>query len=265
MSPDAGVAEVTVGERSWSKSDIDRLIANEPALIRIKYAEAGGRAAFVDRLIESELLLQEARRRGIDQQPEVKAAADRVVVQALAAQLASDVPDEAELRKVYEASREESVRPDRLHVRAVLYQAQKGSPGARRAALDAQAALSKLLAVPAAERDAKVAALARTRAAGFDAGGTDGDLGPRTGAELEELLGAGAQKAQQALKVPGDLVALETEKGTALILLRGVQPGFSQSFEAARPRLEQDLIAQRRAEALRTLLERLKAETRVSR
>lgn len=258
-SADAGPPIVLkVGTRSFTSADIDALIAQQPEAIRAHYGTAAGRAAWLDQLTRSELLVQEARRRGLDNDPAVKAMVDRLLVQKLAEQLELAAPDEASLRAAYQAAQNEFVRPDRLHVRAVFWASARDAGDRPVVEKAARATLARLTATKPAAREGAFEAVARSQSANLASRDAGGDLGPRTPEDLAALFGGGIEGAVAALQQPGQLSELlETERGFVVFYLRGRQPGLTQTFESVRPRLAQRLTAEARTKALEELVERL--------
>jgi len=67
------VAEVTValaGDRAITSGDVQRHVDRLPPVLRQRYASAEKRKPVLQALVQNEVLLQEARRRGLDRDPE---------------------------------------------------------------------------------------------------------------------------------------------------------------------------------------------------
>jgi parvulin-like peptidyl-prolyl isomerase len=264
-NPDAGPPVVLqVGSHGFTSAQLEALIQEQPEPLRAHYRSEAGRAAFIDQLVRTELLLQEARRRGLDQDPAVRAMVDRLLVQKLAEQLQPAPPDEGQLRAAYEAAQNEFVRPDRVHVRAIFWESPRGAADRASVEKSAKATVARLSGVKPAAREAAFEAAARTDTAYAPSREAGGDVGPRTPEDLSALFGAGIESPSAALQQPGQMTGLiETERGFVVLYLRGRQPGLSQTFEAVRPRLAQRLEAEARTKALEALVERLKKENGV--
>ena len=264
---DAGAEPVLlrVGERTFTVADVSRLISEQPEVLQSKYSTEAGKKEFVEGLTRTELLLAEARRRGLEKDTSVRSLVERLLVQKLAEQTTPNAPTESELKKAYDDAQSEFVKPDRLHLRAVFLAAPLGDANREKVKKEAAAAHALLLAAKPTEREARFEVLARQRSdllAWRDAGG---DLGPRTTADLVALLGLGVQKGAADLQQPGTMTeVLETERGFVMLYLRGRQPGLTQSFESVKPRLAQRLVAEGRARALEELVSALKKNSSVS-
>src|SRR5262245_57809783 len=67
-----GPALATVGDRVITAADLQAKIAEQPAFSQARYKSPEKRKELLDTVIRSELLLAEARRRGLADDPEVK-------------------------------------------------------------------------------------------------------------------------------------------------------------------------------------------------
>lgn len=264
-SKDAGPPFVLeVGSRGFTALEIDSLIQEQPEVLRGHYRSESGRAAFLERLMRSELLVQEARRQGLDRDPAVRAMVDRLLVQKLAEQAELPAVSEEQLRAAYQASLNEFVRPDRLHLRAIFWASVRGAGDRAAVQKQARGVAAMLSAVKPAGRETAFEAAARAGTSHVASKETGGDLGPRTAEELGVLFGTGLETGASALQQPGQVSELlETERGFVVLYLRGRQPGLTQTFESVRPKLALRLAAEGRTRALETLVERLKRDTRV--
>lgn len=226
---------VTVGEFKA------RLDEQSPA-VRARYATLDRKKEFLENLIRFELLAAEARRRKLDQDPEVQAAIQRLLVQklvraALDEKGGSGAASEAEARAHYDAHLAEFVRPERVRVSLLLLRAEPGSPirAAKVAELKKRLAQLKVdeqrspLAFGNLARD--LSDDAASRAAG-------GDLGFRSREELERQYAAPVAEAAFALKDIGALSGVvEGPAGIYLIKLGGRQAASSTAFEETKGQL----------------------------
>lgn len=262
---DAGaLVLLQVGSRGFSEAELDVLIQSQPDPLRTHYRTESGRAAFIDQLVRTELLVQEARRRGLEKDPAVQGMVDRLLVQRLAEKLEPVAADEAQLKAAYQAAQNEFVKPDRLHVRAIFWPSPRGAADRAGAEKSARAVIARVLAAKGPVREAAFETAARLETANAALRESGGDLGPRTPEDLTALFGAGAENHVPPLQQPGQLSELiDTDRGLVVLFLRGRQPGLTQTFESVRPRLAQRLAAESRTKALEELVERLKNENPV--
>lgn len=264
---DAGPPPVLqIGARSFSAAELQALIEEQPEALRAHYGTPSGREAFIAQLVRTELLVQEARRQGLERDPAVRGMVDRLLVQKLAERLELPPIDEDQLRAAYQAAQNEFVRPDRLHLRAIYWASPPGAPDRPAVEKAAKATVGRLAATKPDAREAAFEATARTVTAHLASRDAGGDLGPRTPEDLAALFGAGVEAPAGKLQQPGQLSELiETDRGLVVLYLRGRQPGLTQTFEAVRPRLAQRLSAEARTQALEMLVERLARENKVQR
>jgi parvulin-like peptidyl-prolyl isomerase len=258
---DAGAAPVVlrVGDRSFTAAEVQALLAQQPEVMRARYSTDEGRLEFLEGLARTELLLVEARRRGLENDPAVRGLVERLLVQKLAEQATPAEPTEAELRTAYERAQSEFVKPDRLHVRAVFLASPRGAANRDQVKKEGAALHAGLLKTKPTERESRFDAVARTRSDLLSSRDSGGDLGPRTPADLAALVGEGVEPGLLSLQQTGSMTELlETERGFVVLYLRGRQPGLTQSFESVKPRLSQRLLAEGRARSLEDLVVRLK-------
>lgn len=222
----------------------------------------------LESLIRFELLAREARRRGLDDDPEVQEMVKRLLVQrlvrdALDGETASTATD-AEVKSYYEAHLAEFVRPERVRVALVLLDAPAGSPNRATKAADA----AKLLARAKAEEEKSPLAFsaiahdlsqdAATRASG-------GDAGYRTKDELAREYSPELASAAFALEKAGQISeVVETPRGFALLKLLARQPGFSRSLDQVRPQLAARLGREARARSFEEYVKELRSSSAVT-
>lgn len=132
-----GGREITLGEFA---ATLERMDPFE----RLRYQSADRRKQLLEELIDLELLAEEARRRGLDQQPETQERVRQMLRDELLSQIRAGVPppeaiSEADARQYYEAHRDEFREPERRRVahialageneaKAVLEKALRASP-----------------------------------------------------------------------------------------------------------------------------------------
>lgn len=134
-----GEHEITLGEFS---ATLDRMDPFE----RLRYQSADRRKQLLSELVDLELLAEEARRRGLDKQPETQERVRQMLRDELLAQVrgAAGSPDdisEADARRYYDEHRDDFREPERRRVAHVLL----GSEA------DAKALLEKAQAASPAE------------------------------------------------------------------------------------------------------------------
>lgn len=117
----------------------------DPLLAR-QYRNRAGRGELLEALIDRELLVLEARTRGIDQRPAVRAQVlayeQRLIAKALAKEIKLQAPDEARLRAWYRKHPADFTEPEQFE--AVRVRFAKGQAKAARAAFDGRASLGNM-------------------------------------------------------------------------------------------------------------------------
>jgi peptidyl-prolyl cis-trans isomerase C len=106
--------------------EVSREAARLPPALREQFETPAGRREFTRSIIDKRLLVLEARRRKLTEEPElrrqVRELEERLAVQALLAQeeATAGSPSEQELRAWFEAHREELTRPEQVRIGRVL-------------------------------------------------------------------------------------------------------------------------------------------------
>jgi hypothetical protein len=225
-----------VGDRELTVDDFLGRLGEQPELVRLRYSTLERKREFLDGLIRQELLAQEARRRGLQDDPEVKALLERMLVQRLVQQhTAGAQPSEAEARKFYDEHQSEFVRVER--VRVAHHFAATPRDDKRRAAIkvEMQKLHSRLRGLTEPALSLAFREEVRKASSDLASRSLDGDLGLRSRDELEQLWGAQVADAAIALKSVSELSGLiESDKGCHLLLLLGRQPALNTSYEGSR-------------------------------
>ncbi|MFP2926554.1 peptidyl-prolyl cis-trans isomerase [Pyxidicoccus sp. 3LG] len=263
--PDPVVAKV--GDGAITVAELQARLEEQPPVLRSRYASLESKKEFLDNLVRFELLAQEARRQGLEQDPEVRDTLEKLIVQRLmkkhAATMAATPLPEEELRRYYQEHLAEYVRPEKVRVSQVFLAS--ASNDSKRAAVKAEA--DKLLADVKRQEAGPVklafTELVRTRSDDAATKESAGDLGYLTREELAAKWGQAVADAAFGLQSLGDLGQVASERGLHLLKLTGRQPGMEQTFESVRPRIESRLQMERRARHMDELVSSLRSKTKV--
>ena len=255
-----------VGSQQITARDVEAELARQPEFVRGRYAAPEKRREFLDTMIRTQLLLEEAHRIGLEKEPEVKAMMDRLLSQQLVQrELAALTADEQALRGYYEAHQAEYSRPQRVRASIVLFSASKGAPNREQARQEVERELAKLRTVKGEPQAQAFLALVRRRSDHDGSRVQDGDLGPRTLGELEGQHGEAVANGIFALKDPGSISGvLENDIGFVIARLVSRQPAEEKSFEAVRSQIQPRVTAELRGKALDAMVERFKKNTPVT-
>jgi peptidyl-prolyl cis-trans isomerase C len=122
ISPElAAKALAKVGDRVITLGDFAATLERMDSFERLRYQSADRRKQLLDELIDLELLAAEARRRGLDKQPETQERVRQMLRDELLAQVRAQTPppgdiSEADARKYYDAHRDDFREPERRRV-----------------------------------------------------------------------------------------------------------------------------------------------------
>lgn len=134
----------TVGDKVITLGQFAATLDRMDQFERLRYQSLERRKQLLDEIIKSELLAAEARKRGLDQKPEVKERIRQILREDVVRQLKAEAPapaeiSEADVRAYYDKHREEFRDPERRRVahiqvadeakaKQLLEQAKKASP-----------------------------------------------------------------------------------------------------------------------------------------
>lgn len=233
---------------------------NPAARTRIESADK--RREYAEGLGRFELFAQEARRRGLENDPEVQEAMKRAMVQRL---LYKEFDEKApaitneDIAAYYEVHKAEFVQPARSRYSHLLVPAPKGSPDRAAKKKQAQALLEKARKLQPLDFDGFDALL--PEASGNPAAKpTEADTQLVTAEDLKNRLGPEVAAAASQLKKVGDMSSLvESDKGFHLIKLTDMRPEKNQPLEAVTSMLRGRIARERRDERVAKFTEELQA------
>jgi len=256
-----------VGKSAITVAEVERLLGEQPVFVRSRYDSPERKRAFVEQIVRSKLLVEEARAQGLDRDPEVEAMVERLLVQRLLQKHATEtesaaIPEE-ELQKYYQEHFHDFVRPERMRVSHLLVAGQEDSKDGRSPVNEAARLLVVLRQREASGDSGAFAELARAHSVDATSRDRGGDLGFRSRDELAAAWGQAVAKAADELSAPGDVRQVVGERGVHLLRVASRQPGVHQTFEQARQRIESRLQVERRSRAVDDLIERLRKSTPV--
>lgn len=250
-------ATITVGE-------LEDLLNSAPAPIRQSYQRADARRTYLEGMIQTLLLAQEARRRGLDRDPQVVAAIRRRLsqrteqVEIIDAITPASISDE-EVARFFEAHRRDYQRPEYRRATAVI-------TATREAATQAAAELR------AAQGDMRRVREVVRRAAGDAAVELEGDLGyfERSGAAsapdrpaVDPALAAAVYGLQRLMDVTATPATLADGR-FAVAVMTGQRPSTSHGLSDANvvASIRGALLRERRERREQELLRELRARLR---
>lgn len=207
----------------------------------------------LDKLIENELLYQEAKKQGLDQHPRVKLMMISLLQREAVGMRGNSIPPD-DLSAYYEEHKEEYVIPEKVRARRILI----------RYGSDRNASKKKAMEVhdQAVARPSEFAKLARERGEGPEKA-RSGELGffaatGRPGLDAKVVEAAFALDSGEVSSV------FETEEGWNVIKVESRSPRTERSFEQVRKSVERRLLAERRKESLENYVVQLRNDAQIS-
>lgn len=227
---------------------------------RARYQTVEQKREYVEGLARFELLVQEAVRRGMHNDPEVVENAKKVMVQRLLTrELDENAPaiPEAELKDAYQKHLSDYVKPEMVRLSHLFVAGVQ--PEHRK---KAQALLEKAKGLDAMNFGA-FGMLARESSEEPRTRPLDGDMRYLAVNELAAQYGAEVAAAAAELKAVGELLPrlVETPGGFHVIKLQGRQQALNLPFEDVKGQLESRLRYERRTERFERFLADLKQKS----
>jgi len=241
--------------------EVSRESAKLPPMLREQFETPAGRREFTRSMIDKRLLVLEARRRGLTEDPElrrqVRELEERLAVQALLDQEeeAAGGPSEQELRGWFEAHRAEFTRPEQVRVGRVLV-----SVGAKASEVERGRARQKAQALAARLRRGEALAQVAREGDGPERMQA-GELGLVVrGGGFEPVL----EEAAFALERVGAVSAVVAlREGFGVLVLLERKPARQPAFEEVRAEVEGRLAPARKRQVFDTILARLRQQAGV--
>ena len=233
------------------------------------FASPEKKRALLDQLIEHKALAAEAKRQGLDRDPEIVRSYELMLVQRLlrdqqARQNAAPAPTEAELQARYEAEKNQRAQPELVRVSHLFLKAPAPSDRAQRLA-EAKGLHDEAAALPAGTTgDQAFAELARKHSdeAATAVGG--GDLTFRSHEWLEAQYSKAVADAAFALTTAGQLSeVVESGHGLHLLRLAARAPVRVPTFEEFRASLSVQWTREARDQELRAYGRKLRDAAKV--
>lgn len=225
--------------------------------------------ALLDQLIEHKALVAEAKRLGLDRDPEIVQAHELMLVQRLlrdrqASQNAAPAPTDAELQARYEAEKSQSARPELVRVGHLFLKAQAPADRALRQG-EARELRAQAAALPAdMAADQAFAELARKRSDEAGTAAAGGDLTFRSHDWLEAMYSKEVADAAFALTSPGQVSeVVESSRGLHVLRFIARAPARVPSFEEFRASLSVQWTRESRDEELRAYGRKLRDGAKV--
>jgi len=238
-----------VNGRAITQAEFDIRWGELAGATRARYEKTGGKRRFLDELITRELLMQEARRQGLDQSDTIRSKTQRYKEQLILDDLLKDKLQskvevtKAELDAYYESHADELLAPLKVQVSLMLL---PNFPAAKD--LETQV-----------NRGGSFAAFAKRYSVDEKTKAKGGDLGPyRKGLVLPEV-----DAVIHTLK-PGLISApIKTDQGYYLVMTTPLDKEIIEADLATQERLRQELLADKRRKRFEEVIADIRANATV--
>jgi peptidyl-prolyl cis-trans isomerase C len=258
----AALPLVKVADETVTVGEFAATIADKNPYLRARYASPERRRELLEELVKFELLGREAKRRGLDQLPEVERARRQVMVQQLMKAefddkvKSSDVTD-AEIQAYYDAHPGEFHKPAQVRASWLVV---KDEQKARR--------LLKQLQEKPTEQEL-FRELVRKESEDKVSAARDGDLAffslPKDRVPGDPTVPDAVAEAAFTLANVGDYAAepVKVPQGHAIVRLTGKRKALERTLEQARRTVQNKLWREKREAAIAAFLANLRAQAHV--
>ena len=235
-----------VNGKPITQTEFDHEWADLPDATKARYEKEGGRQVFLKELVDHEMLLQEARRQGLDLDDAIRDRVRRYKEKLLIDELLKDRMKttveltKEELDRYYEQHASELLTPLKVRVAQMLL---PNYPAAKD--LETQV-----------NRGGDFGKFAQRYSIDYKTKAKGGDLGPyRKGLVIPEV-----DDAIRTLK-PGMISApIKTEAGYYLVMITALEPEIIQADLAKRERLRQELLYLKRKQYFDSVIAEIKGK-----
>jgi peptidyl-prolyl cis-trans isomerase C len=264
-----GEVVATVGNDVITVDDFNAKLDEQSPFIRARYNTLERKKEFLDNLIRFEVLAQEAKRRGLDKDPEVQATLEKVMVQRLIraefdeSTAGKDLPEE-DLKKYYDEHIEDYVKPERVRVSHIFFAAPADPAGRSKVKSHAARVLAEVKGKEAGTDKTAFVNTARELSEDAASKAAGGDLSFKTREELSALWGAKFANAAFGLDSIGQIADLvEGDKGFHLVKLTGRQNALDRPFEQVKAQIQNRLSRDKRTKAFDDFVAGLRLQANV--
>jgi parvulin-like peptidyl-prolyl isomerase len=262
-------AVARVGDTTITLAEFEEQLNQQNPLIRARYASLDQKKKLLDSLVEREAMVTEARRLGLENDPEMLRGYHKILARHLVnaefnGKVVKDLEvPEADIQKYYEENRERYNAPEKVRAYLLFLEAPVADAARRKAARAKAAELhTKLKAAPGDRR--LFLELAREHSADPLTNQTGGDTNFKTLDQWTVAYGAPVGAAAFGLKQANDLSeVLESDQGFYILRQAGRQAALDLPLEKVKGQIRTTLFAKARGEAYQRWVDEVKARAGV--
>jgi peptidyl-prolyl cis-trans isomerase C len=260
-----GTPVATFGDDSITAEELKTKFAEMSPFIRARYQTVEQRKEYVDNVARVELLAAEARRRGLQNEPEVVDAAKKMMVQKLIQkefdEKKSTVPD-AEIAEYYEKHKGDYVKPETTRLSDIFIAAPKGDPQRAKKKQQAEEVLTKAKANKPTDAAAFIA-LVRQYSEDAKTKPVDGDMRFLTEADLTSQFSPQVASVGASLKQLGELSpVVETDQGFYILRFQGRQSAINHGLDQVKTQIDSRIKFDKRQQNFNKFVETLKVNAK---
>ncbi len=265
----AGEIVAKVGDQVITMKEFENQLNHQNPLIRARYKSLEQKKKLLDNLVQREAMVQEAKRLGLDKDPEVMQGFKKILARQLVnnefnkKRVKQIQVTEEEIEKYYEENSARYHAPEKVRVHQIFFAAPSSDKSmVQKAKAKAKEILAKLKAKPGDRR--LFLELAREYSDDEATKKVGGDTNFRTRAQLEESYGKKFADAAFGLKKANDISGIiQTEKGFYILRQSGRQGALDLPLEKVKGQIRTTLFARARGDAYKKFVEELKAKVGV--
>jgi peptidyl-prolyl cis-trans isomerase C len=268
-SGNQGQAVAKVGDMVITLDQFEKQINQQNPLVRSRYKSPDHKRKLLESLVEREAMVQEAKRLGLDKDPDVVQGLKKILARHLVnvefnqkrvKQIS--ITDE-QIEQDYQENQDRYHAPEKIRVHQIFFAgASKDAKARREARKRAKEVLKKLQANPKDRR--LFLKMARENSEDETTKRVGGDTNFRTKEQLVESYGKAFAETAFSLKQANDLSGIvEGDKGLYIMRLSGSQAAIDLPLDKVKGQIRTTLFARARGDAYKAYVQEVKEKVGV--
>ncbi|NMB76895.1 MAG: hypothetical protein GYA21_17415 [Myxococcales bacterium] len=266
-APVSGEIVAKVGSSVITLEDFEAALNEQNALIRSRYTSVDQKKKLLETLVEREVMVQEAKRLGLDKDPEMRRGFDKILARFVINREFNEkkvkeiTVSDADIEAYYQQNLDRYHAPEKVMIHDMLFPVPAGSAERKKVRAQAEEAHKKLKANP---QDRKLFFDLMRQTGGEEATRTLASATFQTRAEMEKERGATVAAAAFALQQANDFSPIvEDDKGFHILRLAGRQAALDLPLEKVKGQIRTTLFAKARGDAYQAFVEGIKSKAGV--